>query len=174
MKFRFKTDALGLFIGLFIGFAVLLGTAKTAKADAAAQCQAQGGTYLTGIIEHGPFFVPARHFRQGVALSHTKILLRGDDGQTYDIRADNLFAAGYDAAPSSVPAPLNILHRGDRLSLCGRVYQTRAGRQGMDWVHTSCGAPPRPNAPDGWLALISPSLITGPNLEDSQEYCHLW
>lgn len=171
MKFHSKPL---LSLCLFIGLVALLGTAKAAKADAAAQCRMQGGTYLTGIIEHGPFFIRARHFRHGVALSHTKILLRNDQGQIYDIRVDNVFAAGYDHAPASVPAPLSALHRGERLSLCGRIYQTRSGRLGMDWVHTNCGNTPRPNAPNGWLALITPSMIVGPNLEDSQEYCHLW
>ena len=166
MKFRFKLFSAAL--------ALLLGLAGAAKADPAAECRAQGGTYLTGHIAHGPFFVPARYARQGVALSHTKILLQGDDGQIYDIRADNVFAAGYDETPDAVPAPLAALHPGERLSLCGQLYETRAGRPGMDWVHTNCGAPPRHRAPNGWLALMGPAMTHGPNLEGSTEYCHLW
>lgn len=166
MKFRFNYLTLAL--------ALLVGAAGAAQADSAAQCQAQGGTYLTGLIAHGPFFVRARHYLHGVALSHTKILLRGDDGQIYDIRADNVFAAGYDETPDGVPAPLSTLHPGDRLSLCGKFYETRAGRKGMDWVHTNCNAPPRHSAPNGWLELVGPTMSPGPNLEASSEYCHLW
>lgn len=166
MKFRFNA--------LIMALALLTGAMATAHADDAAQCRAQDGTYLTGVIAHGPFFIKARHDRHGVALSHTKILLRGDDGQVYDIRADNVFAAGYDAAPNTVPMPLARLHRGDRLSLCGKLYETRSGRMGMDWVHTNCGRPPRHSAPDGWLERVGPAMTRSPNLEASREYCHLW
>ncbi|MGE4480604.1 MAG: hypothetical protein AB7D48_02265 [Acidocella sp.] len=148
--------------------------APAAWADEARQCTAQGGTYLTGTIAHGPFYVRARQYKHGVALSHTKILLRGEDGQTYDIRADNVFAAGYDAAPGDVPAPLSNLRPGDRLSLCGKLYRANSGRMGMDWVHTNCGAPPRHGAPDGWLKEIGPDAKPGRNLEGSEEYCGLW
>lgn len=151
-----------------------LAAAGAARADEAGQCQAQGGTYLTGSIAHGPFFVQARYYKHGVALSHTKILLQGDDGQIYDIRADNVFADGYDAAPGDVPAPLSELHRGERLSLCGKIYRTNSGRMGMDWVHTGCGATPTHGKPDGWLKEIGPDMRPGRNLEASEEYCRLW
>lgn len=159
---------------LIIALLLLLGVAGAARAGEADQCREQGGTYLTGRIVHGPFFVRARHYLHGVALSHTKIMLRGDDGQIYDIRADNVFAAGYDQALDAVPAPLSGLHPGDLLALCGKPYETRAGQRGMDWVHTNCGAPPRASAPNGWLELVGPGMISGPNLEASSEYCHLW
>lgn len=159
----------GLFLALF-----LLGIAGAARAEGARQCAAQGGEYLTGTIAHGPFYVRAREYKHGVALSHTKILLRGDDGLIYDIRADNVFAAGYDEAPEHVPAPLSGLRVGDRLSLCGKLYHTGSGRSGMDWVHTNCGAPPRRGAPDGWLEEIGPGMAAGGNLEGSEEYCGLW
>ncbi|MBU6419487.1 MAG: hypothetical protein KGQ79_07135 [Proteobacteria bacterium] len=158
---------------LFI-FLLLLCAAGAARADAAGQCAAQGGSYLTGTIAHGPFYVRAREIRHGVALSHTKILLNGDDGQRYDIRADNVFAAGYDAAPNTVPAPLSSLQPGDRISLRGKLYQSRSGRMGMDWVHTNCGDVPRHNAPNGWLKEIGPDMLPGRNLEGSDEYCNLW
>lgn len=146
-----------------------------ATGEDAAQCQAQGGTYLSGTIVAGPFFVRARQELQGVALSHTKIILHARQGQIYDIRADNVFAAGYDnAGAHTVPAPLSTLTVGDQLSLCGRVYKTKVGLMGMDWVHTNCGAPANPNAPNGWLKQITSPMVTGPNLEGSEEYCHLW
>lgn len=165
MKFRFK---------LGLGVLLLLGAARVAHADPALLCKAQGGSALTGTMIGGPFFIKAKYRQHGVALSHTKILLRGDNGQIYDIRADNVFAAGYDESPNSVPAPLAALHAGDRLSLCGKLYQTSSGRMGMDWVHTNCGRPPRHNAPNGWLARATPEMVLGPNLEGAQEYCYLW
>lgn len=168
LMMKFRSNA------LVFGLSLLLGMAGAAHADSAATCRAQGGTYLTGIIAHGPFFVRARHNRHGVALSHTKILLRGDDGQIYDIRADNVFASGYDEAPNAVPAPLSALHPGERLSLCGKLYKTNIGHMGMDWVHTNCGAPPRHSAPNGWLERANPGMAPGPNMEESEEYCHLW
>jgi hypothetical protein len=152
----------------------LLCAAGAARADEAGQCAAQAGAYLTGTVLHGPFYVRAREYKHGVALSHTKILLRGDDGQVYDIRADNVFAAGYDQAPGNVPAPLSSLHPGERLSLCGKLYQSNSGRMGMDWVHTNCGDTARHSAPDGWLKEIGPDMIPGRNLEGSKEYCRLW
>lgn len=155
-------------------FLLATATATAARADEAGQCHAQDGDYLTGTIAHGPFYVRARHNQHGVALSHTKILLRGDDGQIYDIRADNVFAAGYDSAPGRVPAPLSGLHTGDRLSLCGKLYRTNSGRMGMDWVHTNCGDAPRHSAPDGWLKEIGPDMVPGRNLEGAEEYCRLW
>lgn len=148
---------------------------SSSTGENASQCQAQGGTYLSGIIVAGPFFVPARKELQGVALSHTKIILHARQGQIYDIRADNVFAAGYDnAGAHTVPAPLSTLAVGDQLSLCGRVYKTKIELMGMDWVHTNCGDPATPNAPNGWLKQITSPMVTGPNLEGSEEYCHLW
>lgn len=157
------------YLALGLGLGLALGVLGPAKADPAAACQAQGGSYLSGTILHGPFFVRARHYRHGVALSHTKIILRGDNGQIYDIRADNVFANGYDSSPRRVPAPLSSLHVGERLYLCGKLYQSRSGRLGMDWVHTNCGAAPSHSAPNGSLALTP-----GQNLENSREYCGLW
>ncbi|WP_051622356.1 hypothetical protein [Acidocella facilis] len=153
---------------------ILCAAANAALADEASQCQARQGQYLTGTIAHGPFFVRAWAYRDGVALSHSKILLRGDDGQIYDIRADNVFAAGNDAAPGAVPAPLSALHPGMRLALCGKLYRLRNGRMGMDWVHTNCGDTPRPSAPNGFLKQLGPDATPGPNLENAREYCRLW
>lgn len=153
---------------------LLLCAVRAASADDAGQCAARAGSYLTGTIAQGPFFVPARTLRHGVALSHTKILLRADNGQIYDIRADNVFAVGYDAAQGAVPSPLSALHPGNRLSLCGKLYQANSGQMGMDWVHTNCDDPPRQSAPNGWLKEIGPGMLPGRNLESSEEYCNLW
>jgi hypothetical protein len=144
----------------------------TAYADEAAQCRANAGTYLTGRVTKGPTFAPGRA-RDGVELSHTHLRLLSDqDGRSYDVAIDNVFATGYDAAGESVPAPLSTIQIGDRLELCGKLFAT--GRLGIDWVHTNCGERPRRAQPDGWLKVLAADGTFGPNLEDSREYCRLW
>jgi hypothetical protein len=143
-----------------------------AHADEAAQCRANGGTYLTGRVTGAPIFAHG-HLRDGVELSHTHLRLLSDrDGQSTDVAVDNVFAAGYDAAGESVPAPLSRLREGDRLDLCGQPYANDV--PGLDWVHTNCGAMPTPHRPNGWLKLLHANGTPGPNLESSQEYCRLW
>ena len=144
----------------------------TALADEAAQCRANGGTYLTGTVTKAPVFAHG-HPRDGVELSHTHLRLLSDqDGRSYDIAIDNVFATGYDAAGERVPTPLSSIRRGERLEICGRPF-THGGR-GIDWVHTNCGARPSAARPDGWLKVLGPDGTPGPNLESSQEYCRLW
>jgi hypothetical protein len=156
-------------LGVFI---LCLVAAGTARADEAAQCQANAGTYLTGKVTRDPTFTRG-HLRNGVELSHTHLTLLSDqDGRSYHVAIDNVFAAGYDAAGESVPAPLSTIRTGDRLELCGKLF-TRGGL-GIDWVHTDCGKAPRPAQPDGWLKVLVPDGNPGPNLQDSQEYCRLW
>jgi hypothetical protein len=141
-------------------------------ADGAAQCRANDGTYLTGGVTSGPIFARG-HSRDGVELSHTHLRLLSDrNGQSYDIAVDNVFAAGYDAAGESVPAPLSRIRVGDRLELCGKPY--RNGGLGIDWVHTNCGAMATPDQPNGWLKILNADGTPGPNLESSREYCRLW
>ena len=153
-------------------FILCLFAAVTARADEASQCQANGGVYLTGTVTKGLNFVHG-HPRDGVELSHTHLRLRSDqDGRSYDVAIDNVFATGYDAAQESVPAPLSTIRTGDRLELCGKLYAH--GGSGIDWVHTDCGEPPSAAQPDGWLKVLSADRTIGPNLEDSQEYCRLW
>jgi hypothetical protein len=159
------------FILICLGLCCVLG-AGHALADEAAQCQASGGSYLTGSVIQGPAFVPG-HSRRGVQLSHTHLTLEADqDGQSYDVAIDNVFASGYDQASESVPSPLSTITIGDRLELCGKLYQS--GGRGIDWVHTDCGAPPTPDQPDGWIKILAPDGLPGPNLESSEEYCSLW
>ena len=153
-------------------FILCLAACGTARADEAAQCRANAGTYLTGTVTEGPTFAPG-HARDGVELSHTHLKLMSDqDGRSYDVAIDNVFATGYDAAGESVPAPLSTIRTGDRLALCGKLYTD--GGSGIDWVHTNCGETPRVAQPDGWLKILSSDGALGPNLEDSQEYCRLW
>lgn len=143
-----------------------------ARADEAAQCRANAGTYLTGSVTEGPAFAPG-HLREGVELSHTHLTLLSDqDGQSYDVAIDNVFASGYDAAGESVPPPLSAIRPGDRLELCGKPYAH--GEPGIDWVHTNCGETPDAAQPDGWLKVLAADGTPGPNLEASREYCRLW
>jgi len=149
-----------------------LAVCGAARADESAQCRANAGTYLTGTVTDSPTFAPG-HRRDGVELSHTHLKFMSDqDGRSYDVAIDNVFATGYDAAGESVPTPLSTIRTGDRLELCGKLYTD--GGPGIDWVHTNCGEPPRAAQPDGWLKLLAPDGTSGPNLEDSQEYCRLW
>ena len=153
-------------------FILCLVASGAARSDEAAQCRANAGTYLTGKVTEGPTFAPG-HLRNGVELSHTHLTLLSDqDGRSYHVAIDNVFATGYDAAGESVPTPLSTIRAGDRLELCGKLF-TRGGR-GIDWVHTNCGETPRAAGPDGWLKLLAPDGTPGPNLEDSREYCRLW
>src|SRR5258707_3064942 len=108
------------------GVFILCLTAGTARADGASQCQANAGTYLTGKVTRDPTFTRG-HLRNGVELSHTHLTLLSDqDGRSYHVAIDNVFATGYDAAGESVPAPLSAIRTGDRLELCGKLF-TRGG-----------------------------------------------
>ena len=121
-------------------FILCLAASGTARADEAAQCRANAGTFLTGNVTQGPAFAPG-HLHKGAELSHTHLTLLSDqDGRSYHVAIDNVFATGYDAAGESVPAPLLTIRTGDRLELCGKLF-TRGGL-GIDWVHTNCGNRP--------------------------------
>jgi hypothetical protein len=140
-----------------------------AWADDRAACAAGDGTLLTGVVVAQPAYAPGKPL-QGIPLSHTHIRIRGDqDGKTYDIAVDDVFASGYDPQVETVPAPLNAIQPGQHLEACGIPY---AG--GMHWVHTNCGATPTPKDPNGWLKVLDATGTAGPNLEDSQKYCSLW
>jgi hypothetical protein len=153
-------------------FILCLIASGTARADEAALCRANAGTYLTGSVTKGPTFASGQA-RDGVELSHTHLTLLSDqDRQSYDVAIDNVFATGYDAAGESVPAPLSTIRTGDRLQLCGKLFAQ--GGLGIDWVHTNCGETPRATQPNGWLKVLAPDGTPGPNLEDSREYCRLW
>jgi hypothetical protein len=99
---------------------------------------------LIGTVISGPRFAPG-HDMGGVELSHTHVRLRGDDGRVYDIAIDDVFAAGYNQAGESVPAPLSRIQPGNRLELCGKPYAS--GGPGMEWVHTTCGDQPTSDKP---------------------------
>lgn len=99
----------------------------TALADEAAQCRANGGTYLTGTVTKAPVFAHG-HPRDGVELSHTHLRLLSDqDGRSYDVAIDNVFATGYDAAGERVPTPHQAWRKAGNLRQA--VYPRRAGHR---------------------------------------------
>jgi hypothetical protein len=141
-------------------------------ADEESACRAAAGAYLTGTVLTAPRFAGGER-RDGVELSHTHLALKADrDGQVYDVAIDNVFAPGYDPAARTIPAPLDTIRRDDRLELCGRLYTD--GRPGIHFVHTNCGARPRPDRPDGWVKRLAPDGTPGANLEGATRYCRLW
>ncbi len=105
-------------------------------------------------------------------LSHTHLTLMGDDGASYDVAIDNVFANGYQRNQAGVPAPLNIIHTGDRLELCGQLYS--GGDIGIHWVHTNCGVTATPDKPDGWVRKLDSNGNAGPNMEANRAFCSLW
>src|ERR1700719_531776 len=103
-------------------FILCLAVSGTARADEAAQCRANAGTFLTGNVTQGPTFAPG-HLHKGVELSHTHLTLLSDqDGRSYHVAIDNVFATGYDAAGERVPAPLSSIRNGRRLGLFGNLF----------------------------------------------------
>ena len=157
---------------LIVVLILYLFASSVARADDAAQCRANAGNYLTGSVTQVPTFAPG-HAREGVELSHTHLTLVSDqDGRSYAVAIDNVFATGYDVAGEHVPVPLSTIRNGDRLELCGKLFNH--GRLGIDWVHTNCGETPTAAKPDGWVKIMAPDGTPGPNLENSQGYCWLW
>jgi hypothetical protein len=155
-------------LNVLFAVAALVGC-NAACADNASDCEAAAGSYLTGVVRESPTFARGSRLH-GVELSHTHVKLTGDaDGKTYDIAVDDVFASGYRPRQEDVPAPLDQIRIGDRLSLCGIPY-----KGGMHWVHTNCGDTRTSRDPDGWLKEVAPDGTSGPNLEGSTAYCYLW
>ncbi|MBA8735194.1 hypothetical protein CBW21_15350 [Chromobacterium violaceum] len=151
--------------------ACLLGASFAALADAQSDCRAAAGSYLTGTVVSGPTFASGQMLN-GVELSHTHVRLRADqDGRTYDVAMDNVYAYGYDYAGEDVPSPLNTIQRGDRLQLCGQLYTSGVG---IHWVHPNCGTQPTSRQPNGWVKKIYSDGTVSDNYEANTEYCQLW
>jgi hypothetical protein len=153
-------------------FAFLLAAAcGSAVADDRQSCAAADGSFLTGQVVSGPTFVHGQ-FRQGIELSHTHLKLRADqDSRVYDVAIDNVFANGYQKGERDVPAPLNAIHAGDHLELCGQLYDRGVG---IHFVHTNCGASPTASHPDGWLKVVDGGGAAGANLEGGTGFCSLF
>lgn len=152
-------------VGLFLA---LTFQAASASANDAQECRAVGGKLLVGQVVSAPKFKHGM-YKKGVELSHTHLQLQGDDGKTYDVAIDNVFASGYQAHSKKVPAPLDTIAVGDKVQACGIPF-----KGGIHWVHTNCGDTPTRSDPNGWLKVVRADGSAGPNLEDSQTYCHLW
>lgn len=150
---------------------IFLTAAGAVLADEAGDCKQAAGVYRTGVVKSAPKFVHGQ-FRKGVELSHTHLTLLADqDGKSYDVAIDNVFAAGYDARKGGVPAPLNGIKVSDRLAMCGELYTKGVG---IHWVHTNCGITPSPAKPDGWLKKLTGNGAESDNFEGSREYCKLF
>lgn len=142
-----------------------------ALADPRADCDAAGGTLISGTVTSAPVFVSG-HFRHGVELSHTHVVLQSArDGSSYDVAIDNVFASGYDDAGEDVPSPLDRIQDGAGLEVCGKPYSDGTG---IDRVHTNCGDNPTSNNPNGWVRIIDGQGNRSDNLESSTEYCRLF
>jgi hypothetical protein len=155
---------------LRMGAALLLLSAGTsAFADDASDCAAAGGSLLNGEVVSAPKFKSGM-FRKGVELSHTHLSLKGaNDGRTYDVAIDNVFADGYVENKKGVPAPLNTINVGDQIEVCGIPFQG-----GIHWVHNNCGDHPTKSDPNGWLKKVQANGTLGPNMEDGEKFCYLW
>jgi len=130
------------------------------------------GTFLTGTVTTGPKFQAGRQTIDGVKLSHTIIYLRADqDGRSYQVAMDNVYAVDYVRNATSIPASLAALKAGTRVEVCGEKYSDGSG---IHWVHSNCGATPKTTAPNGWVKTLSSSGTVGANLERSEAYCYLW
>lgn len=159
------------FLIFALGSACALG-ASIAQASEQSNCSAAAGTFLTGTVVSGPTFQSASTTLKGVKLSHTHVKLRADqDGQTYDVAMDNVFAMDYVKNSSAIPKSLASIKQNDRLELCGEPYTSGVG---IHWVHTNCNAVPETSAPNGWVKVFTSGSSVGANLERSQTYCYLW
>lgn len=152
---------------------LLLTQSHFALANGQSDCEANAGSYLTGVVVSAPRFNGARDKIHGVSLSHTRLTIRSDqDGQDYDVAIDNVFAVDYQQNANSIPQSLAAIYEDDHLELCGQLY-TR-GQLGIHWVHNNCNARGKPNAPNGWIKMIAEDGTVGSNIESSQAYCYLW
>lgn len=159
---------------VYLPLAALLLLPVAAKADQTAdmaQCKQNAGSFLVGTVMNDPVFKPGAP-RRGVHLSHTHLSVVGDDGKTYDVAMDNVFANGYHRNQNGIPSPLSSIKTGDRVELCGQLYT--GGDVGIHWVHTNCGDTPTPDKPNGWVRKLDESGNAGDNMEANQAFCSLW
>ncbi|WLI91154.1 hypothetical protein Q4S45_08550 [Massilia sp. R2A-15] len=155
---------------LLIGLSLLV-ISTSSRAGEEADCVAAAGAYRTGVVVQGPRFAHGQ-FRKGIELSHTHLSLLADqDGKTYDVAIDNVFAAGFDPRVAAVPAPINSIRLNDKVEVCGALYTKGFG---LHWVHVNCGGTPSASHPNGWLKLIDRNGGAGANLEGSVTYCSVF
>lgn len=151
---------------------LLLALATAASATEQSSCSTNKGAFLTGTVTVAPKFAAASSTIQGIKLSHTKLSLLADqDGKTYEVAIDNVFATDYVKNSTSMPASLAAIKVNDRLEVCGAKYTSGVG---IHWVHTNCGDTPTASAPNGWVKRFTSSSAVGSNIERSETYCYLW
>jgi hypothetical protein len=135
-------------------------------------CTANKGAYISGTVTSAPKFATGSTVIQGIRLTHTRLYLRADqDGKSYDVAMDNVYAVDYVKNATTMPKSLAAIKINDRLSLCGKKYTSGTG---IHWVHSNCGDVPTTSAPNGSVKIISSTGSVGANLERSQNYCYLW
>ncbi|WP_229518992.1 hypothetical protein [Massilia rhizosphaerae] len=155
-----------------LSFVALLLLSQGAQASEQTMCSANKGAFLTGTVTTGPRFQSASHSIDGIKLSHTILYMRADqDGRSYQVAMDNVYAVDYVRNATSIPTSLAALKAGTRVEVCGEKYSDGTG---IHWVHSNCGATPTATAPNGWVKKISTTGTIGANLERSQAYCYLW
>ncbi|HEX7644142.1 MAG TPA: hypothetical protein VF472_18210 [Burkholderiaceae bacterium] len=153
--------------------ALLMSASLHAMASDQSDCAAGAGAYVSGTVVSGPVFAAATQTLQGVQLSHTHLKLLSDqDGQTYDVAIDNVYAVDYVLNSNTVPKSLAAIHVNDHLATCGALYTS--GGPGTHWVHNNCGATPTASAPNGFIKKAPARGPVYANLERSTAYCYLW
>jgi hypothetical protein len=169
-----SNEGTNVMMRMYLAVALLFLLPSLAAADQAtdaARCQQADGSFLVGTVTDGPAFRGGRPLR-GVHLSHTHLTLLGDDGTSYDVAIDNVFANGYHRNQNGVPTPLNSIRIGDKLELCGQPYS--GGDVAIHFVHTNRGATPSPDKPDGWVRKLDAAGDAGDNMEANQAFCSLF
>ncbi|MES2151211.1 MAG: hypothetical protein V4508_15630 [Pseudomonadota bacterium] len=155
----------------YFAFAALMLIAGAATAGDEQSCAAAGGSFRSGTVVKAPRFAHGQ-FRKGIELSHTHVALLADqDGRTYDVAIDNVYANGHNPHKKGVPPALAAIAVRDRIEVCGQLYERGVG---IHWVHTNCGAKPTPERPDGWVRQLARDGSAGPNLEGDKAFCKLF
>jgi hypothetical protein len=153
-------------------FAPLCGFVTCAYATDATTCATNKGTYLSGPVTTSAKFQAATQTIQGVQVSHTIMYIKADqDGRSYQVAMDNVYASDYVKNSTSMPPSLAALTAGKRVEVCGQKYSDGSG---IHWVHNNCNATPTTSAPNGFVKTVSTSGTISANLERSQAYCYLW
>jgi hypothetical protein len=151
----------------------LMSTSLYAMASDQTDCAAGGGAYVSGVVTTAAYFKAASSTLQGVGLSHTHVSMLSDqDGQTYDVAIDNVYAMDYVLNSPTMPKSLAVLKVGDHLSTCGALYTS--GGPGTHWVHNNCNVPGTTAAPNGFIKKMSARGPVYANLERNMAYCYLW
>ena len=151
----------------------LLTLSLSAAATEQTTCSSSGGTWITGYVTSSPTFASSKTTLQGVKLTHTHFNVRSDqDGKTYDVAVDNIFAVDYVLNATTIPRSLAAIRINDYVGTCGATFTSPTA--GTHFVHTNCGATPTASKPNGWLKTVTSTGYWSTNVERSQTYCYLF